>query len=65
MFITTAVIGYQLAILAILIAVKGSLAWAGVLTLWTLTHIFFPPLMMLQFGTIILGVLIGKSMNSD
>lgn len=61
--LSTAVLGYQVVIFLIAVISRGSIGVCGLLVLWTLTHVFFPPLMILQFGTILIGFVVGRSIR--
>lgn len=49
---------YQLSIFMIIVVFKGHPLVITLCTAWTVTHIFYPPLMFLQFGVIFVGWLV-------
>ena len=62
------VVGYQLAILGLMLAgsTLGRWGWWTAIACavgWTLTHVAFPPLMVLQFGTVAVGALLGYPLS--
>ena len=70
-FISIAVLIYQAVIFSIIIAasvISGRTACVIstlLLCMWTLTHIFYPPLMVLQFIVIAISFAIGMSITSN
>lgn len=69
-FVSIAVLLYQAVIFSIIIAasvISGRTACVIstlLLCMWTLTHVFFPPLMVLQFIVIVISFVIGMSVSS-
>lgn len=70
-FVSIAVLLYQAVIFSIIIAasvISGRTAcviFTLLLCMWTLTHVFFPPLMVLQFIVIVISFTIGMSITSN
>lgn len=68
-FVSIAVLLYQAVIFSIIIAasvISGRTACVIstlLLCMWTLTHVFFPPLMVLQFIVIVISFIIGMSVS--
>ena len=63
--ISLAVVIYQIIIFAIVYLSKGDITITILAYLWTATHVFYPPLMMLQGVTITVALFMGRAADNE